>query len=285
MGARALRWAAEGGRYGVLIAYAAFSLLPLVWMVSAAFKRNEDVLTIPIQWVPPTWEPSNFTHALFDDRFSGYSLWQFFVNSIFVGVVTTVLSVVFSILVGYGFTRYAFRGRDVLQGAMLASGLLPLAALIIPLYLVIQRLGMLDNLWALILPFVLTGQSIFLARQFLVGFPRELIDAARVDGAGELQIFIRIVAPLMRPAAATIAIMTFFLVWSMFLWPLVVVSSQGNDTVPVGLSLLGLGASFDVNYNLWMAGSTIAVIPPLLIFLLFERPYLRGLDMMSGLKG
>lgn len=156
--------------------------------------------------------------------------------------------------------------------------------MIIPLYIIIRQLNLLDNLWSLILPFALTGQSIFLARQFILSIPSELIDAARVDGASETGIYWRIIFPLLGPAIVTLGIMAFLFSWNLFLWPLVVLSSQQNFTLPLGLSLMGLGSTFLVDYNLWMASATIAVLPPLIFFLILERPYLRGLEALSGLK-
>ena len=181
--------------------------------------------------------------------------------------------------------KFRFRGRDVSMWLMMATTLLPVSAVIVPLYLIARAMGLLDSLWALILPFALTGQSIFLARQFILSIPSELIDAARTDGATELQIFRKIVFPLLGSAIATVGIMTFIVSWSLFLWPLVVLSSQDLFTLPLGLSLIGLGSTFLVDYNLWMASATLAVLPPLAFFLVFERHYLRGLEALSGLKG
>jgi multiple sugar transport system permease protein len=271
-------------RYVCLTLYGAFSLMPLVWMVSAAFKRPQDVLTIPIRWVPPVWQPGNFVQALLEPRFSGSSLLTFALNSIFVAVVTSLASIILSSFVGYGFAKFRFRGRDPLLWAMLSTTLLPFSSVIIPLYLIMRGLGLLDTLWALIVPLALTGQTIFLARQFIVSLPSELMDAARVDGAGELQIFGRIMFPLLGPAVATLGTLTFLVSWNQFLWPLVVLSSQDHFTVPLGLSLMGLGSTFLVDYHLWMAAATLAVVPPLVFFLLLERPYLRGLETLSGLK-
>jgi multiple sugar transport system permease protein len=271
-------------RYGLLTVYGAFSLIPLVWMASAAFKRPQDVLTIPIRWLPPVWQPGNFVVALFEPRFSGSSLSTFAINSVFVAVITSLASIVLSTFVGYGFAKFRFRSRDALLWGMLSTTLLPFSSVIIPLYLIVKALGLLDSLWALIVPFALTGQSIFLARQFIVTLPSELMDAARVDGASELQIFSQIMFPLLGPAIATLGIMAFLLSWNQFLWPLVVLSSQENFTVPLGLSLMGLGSTFLVDYHLWMAAATLAIVPPLLFFLVLERPYLRGLETLSGLK-
>lgn len=271
-------------KYLALIAYSIFSIMPFLWMVSASFKRPEDVLTIPIQWIPPVWQPGNYAQAFLEPRFSGYGISSFMLNSIVVAVITSLLAIGLSTFVGYGFAKFRFRGRDAMLWGMLSTTLLPFSSVIIPLYLIMRSLGLLDNLWALIIPFALTGTSIFLARQFILSIPSELIDAARVDGANELQIFAQIVFPLLGPAIATLGILTFLFSWNQFLWPLVVLSSQENFTLPLGLSLMGLGSTFLVDYHLWMAAATIAVLPPLVFFLILERPYLRGLETLSGLK-
>lgn len=273
------------GRYFFLLIMMVFMATPLVWLLSAGFKRPGDVLSVPVDWIPPDPQPDNFRKALFEARFNEQSMFDFLTNSLLVALVTALLAVGLSLVVAYGFTAYRFRGRDPFMWTMLSTGLLPLSAVVIPLYLIIERLGLLDNLWALVVPFILTGQSIFLARQFLVGFPRDLIESARIDGASEIQVLRRVVMPLMGPAAATIGIMTFLFSWSLFLWPLIVISSQENFTAPLGLSLLGLGAAFNADLSIWMAAAAISIVPPLLFFIAFEGPYLRGLDTMSGIKG
>lgn len=254
-------------------------------MILAAFKRPQDVLTVPIKWIPPVWQPQNFLQALFEPRFAGFSLSTFMLNSIFVAVITSLLAIVLSTFVGYGFAKFRFRGRDTMLWGMLSTTLLPFSSVIIPLFLIIRMMGLLDSLWALIIPFALTGQTIFLARQFILSIPRELMDAARVDGASELQTFTHVIFPILGPAISTIGIITFLFAWNLFLWPLVVLSSQGKFTTPLGLSLMGLGSTFLVDYHLWMAAATLAVIPPLAFFLILEKPYLRGLETLSGLKG
>ena len=272
-------------KYLILITYSLFCFIPFLWMILAAFKRPQDVLTVPIKWIPPVWQPQNFIQALFEPRFAGYSLSTFMLNSIFVAVITSLLAIVLSTFVGYGFAKFRFRGRDTMLWGMLSTTLLPFSSVIIPLFLIIRMMGLLDSLWALIIPFALTGQTIFLARQFILSIPRELMDAARVDGASELQTFTHVIFPILGPAISTIGIITFLFAWNLFLWPLVVLSSQGKFTTPLGLSLMGLGSTFLVDYHLWMAAATLAVIPPLAFFLILEKPYLRGLETLSGLKG
>jgi multiple sugar transport system permease protein len=260
------------------------SVFPLVWMLSAAFKSADQVLTVPIQWIPREWHPENFVEALFEPRFAGESFITFLWNSTVVAGATALASIALSLMVGYGFAKFRFRGRDGLMWTLLGSTLLPFAAVLIPLYLVIRQMGLIDTLWALIIPFVLTGQAIFLARQFILAIPSSYLEAARIDGAGEWMIFARIIVPMAAPAITTVGVMTFLLSWNQFLWPLVIAESQSTFTAPLGLSLLGLGSTFQTDYNIWMAAATLAIIPPLLFFIIFERPYMRGLELMSGVK-
>lgn len=270
--------------YTFLAGFAAFSLVPLVWMISAGFKAPQDVLTVPVQWIPDEFLWGNFREALFAPRFSGISFARFLANSTFVATVTAMASIVLALMVGYGFAKFHFRGRDTLMWTLLGSTLLPFSAILIPMFLITQWLGLLDTLWGMIIPFALTGQVIFIARQFILGIPTELIEAARVEGASEWAIFRKVVFPLAGPAVTTVGVISFLFSWNQFLWPLVVASSQENFTAPLGLSLLGLGSTFQTDYQIWMAAATLAVVPPLVFFVIFERPYLRGLEALSGTK-
>lgn len=271
--------------YAVLLLYAAFCLLPLAWMISAAFKPQGQVLTVPVQWIPSEWHPENFERALFEPRFAGSRFIQFLTNSTIVATATALASIVLSLLTGYGFAKFRYRGRDALLWVILGSTLLPFSSVLIPLYLIVAALGMLDSLLGLIVPFMVMGPSVFAARQFLLGLPTEYLEAARLDGASEWGVFRHVVVPLSGPAMTSVAVMTFLASWNMFLWPLVIMSSQENFTAPLGLSLLGLGSTFRPDHHIWMAAATLSTLPPLVFFLVLERPYLRGLEALSGLRG
>ncbi len=271
-------------KYATLIAYCVFSLVPFIWMLSASVKTAGDVLKVPVQWIPTAYQWDNYREALFEPRFAGFSLWNYMLNSLAVALLTTLLTIILATFVGYGFAKFRFPRRDLIMWAMLSTTLLPFSSVLIPLTLISRSLGLMNSLWALIIPFALTGQSIFLARQFILGIPNDYIDAARVDGAGELYIFARIILPLMGPAITTLGVTAFVLSWTQFLWPLVSQSSQGNFTVPIGLSLMGLGATFRVDYHLWMAAATLSILLPLAFFIIMERYYMRGLEALSGLK-
>ncbi|GAA4432857.1 carbohydrate ABC transporter permease [Actinokineospora soli] len=271
-------------KYAVVLAFTAFSLIPLLWMVSAAFKAPEDVLEVPVRWIPREWHPENFVKALLEPRFTGHTFLEFLINSTVVASVTAIASVVLSIMVGYGFAKFRFRGREAFMWTLLGSTLLPFSSVVIPLYLIIDRMALTDTLAGLIIPFVITGQAIFIARQFIRAIPTAYIEAARLDGASEWVVFRHIIVPLAGPAVTTVAVMSFLFSWNQFLWPLVITSAQEGFTAPLGLSMLGMGSTFNTDYSVWMAAATLAVIPPLVFFLIFERPYLRGLEAMAGIK-
>lgn len=273
-----------GLKYVFLITAALVALAPLLWMLSAAVKPTNEVLRVPITLIPTEWRFENFANALFEPRFTGYSFAQFLMNSTIVATVTSLAAIAVSIMVGYGFAKFRFRGRDGLLWIILGATLLPFASVLVPLYIVIQQLQLQNTLAALVIPFVVSGQALFISRQFILGIPDEYLEAARLDGVSEFGLFLRVILPLSGPAVTTVAVMTFLTSWNQFLWPLVVASSQQNYTAPIGLSLMGLGGTFNTDYNLWMAAATIAMIPPLVFFLILERPYLRGLEAMSGLK-
>lgn len=273
-----------GMKYAFLTVVATIAMAPLLWMLSAAVKPTNEVLRIPITLIPTEWRFDNFADALFAPRFTGYSFAHFLLNSTIVATITSLAAIVVSIMVGYGFAKFRFRGRDGLLWVLLGATLLPFASVLVPLYIVIQQLQLHNTLAALVIPFVVSGQALFISRQFILGIPDEYIEAARLDGVSEFGLFLRVILPLSGPAITTVAVMTFLTSWNQFLWPLVVASSQENYTAPIGLSLMGLGGTFNTDYNLWMAAATIAMIPPLVFFLILERPYLRGLEAMSGLK-
>jgi multiple sugar transport system permease protein len=272
-------------KYAVLIIWAVFALLPLVWMVSSAFKPAGQVLTVPVQWIPSEWHPENFERALFEPRFAGSPFVRFLFNSTIAATATALASVVLALMIGYGFAKFHYRGRDALLWIVLGSTLLPFSSVVIPLYIIVRNLGMLDSLLGLIVPFLVIGPAVFAVRQFMIGLPTEYIEAARLDGASEWKVFTTVIVPLSGPAITTVAVLTFLISWNLYLWPFVIMSSQENFTAPLGLSLLGLGSTFTPDYDIWMAAATLSTLPPLLFFLVLERPYLRGLEALSGLKG
>ncbi len=261
-----------------LILLALFMLLPFAWVFFGAFKSQGELLADPGAWLPQTFtNVQNFIDLFVEKGFGGYM-----VNSLIVSVATVLLNLVFASAAGYAFAKLRFRGRGVVFIVMLASMMIPYVALVVPQFVVVVQMGLANTLIAVVLPIAVMPISVFIARQFISSIPDELIEAARIDGAGEVRIFARIVLPLLGPALATIAIMSFLNSWNFFLWPLIVAQSQSMYTLPVGLSVASQSAN-STDYGLLLAGAVIVLAPVLVLFLFLQRYFVQGIAM-SGLK-
>ncbi|MHB8890421.1 MAG: carbohydrate ABC transporter permease [Candidatus Limnocylindrales bacterium] len=252
-------------------------IVPFVWMVLNAFKPASEILR-----KPPTFLPDAPTLDNFTDLLTSYSFPHYIFNSILVTACITVCVVVTSALLGFVFAKTRFVGRDLIFVAFLATMALPFEVLAIPLLLMAQAAGAVDQLWGLILPFTVDAFAIFICRQYMSAIPDDYLDAGRVDGLGQFGLFRYIVLPMSRPAIAAIAILSFLYNWDQLFWPLVLIASDANKTVPLGI--VDLSTQFGPIYDLTMAASTVTIVPVLLVFLVFRRHFIQGM-MMSGLKG
>lgn len=250
---------------------------PFVWMLLGSFKSNGE-----LRANPPTWWPQSATLDNFRELFTRLDFPQFFANSFVVATVVTVGNLVFCSMLGYAFAKIDFAGRTWLFRLVLATLMIPGMVTLVPLFVLVSNLGMVNTYFGLILPFLAGPFGVFLMRQFMQGLPDELIDAARVDGASELRIFWRVVLPLCKPALATLAILTFLGSWNNFLWPLVVASTEEMYTLPVALALYSVGQN-STNYGLLLAGAVVVLVPVLVVFLTMQRHFVQGLAT-TGLK-
>src|SRR5919201_6469022 len=217
----------------LLLAGAVLLLLPYLWMLSTAVKSPAETFRLPLTLIPDSFHRDTFPRALTHFAFPTYIL-----NSLIVASAVTVSSVVRSSMAGYAFTRFTFPGRELLFLFMLTTLMLPTEVVLVPQFLVVHALGWLNSYQGLIIPTALDAFAIFLMRQFLLSFPKELIDAARVDGAGEFTIYSRIVLPNLKPAIAAIAVFSFRDSWDQYIWPLVIVSRDAMKTFPIGVAQL-----------------------------------------------
>jgi multiple sugar transport system permease protein len=246
-------------------------LFPLFWMFFLSFQPSAGgFLSLE------AFRHAGFTLANYADLFREAAFARYIFNSVFVATVVVAVNVLTAAAVGYALARTRHWGSKFLTVAMVATLMLPKQVLMIPLYLVCARLGILDTYWSLILPFAVDAFSIFLVRQYVLGLPTELEDAARVDGAGEFRIFSTIVLPLMKPVLAVVAINAFLINWNSFLYPLIFVDSDALRTLPVGLALFAQG-EHSVHWGLLMAGSGISALPTIAVFLFFQRQILEGI--------
>jgi multiple sugar transport system permease protein len=250
---------------------------PFVWMVLGSLKPTTE-----LRQVPPTWWPQNPSLDNYSQLFSRLSFGTYFANSAIVAVVVTVGNLLFCSMLGYALAMLEFRGKKVVFVAVLATLMIPGVVTFVPLFVLVANAGLVDTLPGLMLPFLAAPFGVFLMRQFILGLPRDLLDAGRVDGAGELRIFARIILPLCGPALATLGILTFLGSWNNFLWPLVVAQTENTYTLPVALALYSKGQN-STNYGLLLAGATVVVIPILLLFLAFQRKVIEGIAT-TGIK-
>jgi multiple sugar transport system permease protein len=255
--------------YTALVVFGTLSLLPLLWMVSASFMAQGEATTFP-----PALVPHHPTLVHYRDLFGRLALGRYAMNSALVAVVTTVGALAINASAGYAFAKLRFRGRDATFRALAAGLAIPVQVAMLPLFLLIKSLGLVNNYGGVIIPGLSSIFGIFLVRQYALAIPDDLLDAARIDGAGELRVFRSIVLPTIQPVLATLALWTFLATWNDFMWPLIVLSDDRRYTLPVALA--GLVGEHSQDVELMMAGAVITVLPVLILFLMLQRYYVEG---------
>ena len=263
--------------YSVLILGLLVVVGPFIWMALAALKPEAEIRAVPPTWLPDTWTLDNFR-----ELFTRLDFPQYFFNSTLVALLITAGNLLFCSLLGYALAKLDFPGRKALFLLVLGMLMVPGMVLFVPQFVLVSNLGLANSYAGLILPFLAGPFGVFLMRQFLQSIPDDLIEAARVDGAGEWRIFWRIVLPLCRPALATLGILTFLSAWNNFLWPLVVATTEDKYTLPVALALYSVGQN-RTDFGLLLAGAVVVVLPVLIVFLILQRHFLKGIAT-TGLK-
>ncbi|MGB9740105.1 MAG: sugar ABC transporter permease [Chloroflexus aggregans] len=263
--------------YAVLSVTGFVMVFPFIYMLLSSLKPSTEVVQ-----VPPTLWPSEIRWTNYLEVLNIVPLGTQLINTVIVTVFVVLGWVITSVLAGYAFARLEFPGRDWLFGAYLATLMVPFAVLIVPMYRLMLVFGWVDRLEALIIPWLFTAYGTFLLRQFFMSIPKDLEDAALIDGASHWGILFRIFLPLARPAIATLATFAFLYAWNSFLWPLIIISSPTRKVVTQGL--VDLQALYAARVDLIMAGSTLAVLPTLIAFLFAQRYFIEGIAT-SGLAG
>ena len=263
--------------YIFLVALAALMLLPFVWMLSASLKMDKDVFRFPIQWIPEVPQWGNYVRIWIQIPFL-----TFFANTAKLTVIITFLQLFTSSLAGYAFAKLQFKGRDIIFLAYIASIAIPWQSYMVPQFIMMRKLDLVDTHMALILLQAFTAFGVFLMRQFFISIPNDIIDAARIDGLSEYGIYFRIMLPLSKPALATLTIFTAVFVWNDFMGPLIYLNSQNLKTIQLGLRLFIL--QYSANYALIMAASLVSLIPVVVLFLAFQRFFVEGIAS-TGVKG
>ncbi len=251
-------------RWGVLAIFAVVTLYPLVWMVSASLKADAQVFEIPVRWIPDPILFENYPTAMREASFLRPML-----NSVFVTGCHVLINLVVASLAGYGLAKFQFRGRWLIIIAILTMTLLPLQVIMIPLFLIVNGIGWYDSFQGLIFPTAASAFAVFLMRQFILAIPSDYLDAARMDGAGELAVFRHAVLPQLWPALVAIGVLVTSASWDEFLWPLIIVGGPEMQTAPLALSRLD--SQFYTPFNLLLAAAVTMLAPPLLLFIFAQR--------------
>jgi ABC-type glycerol-3-phosphate transport system permease component len=262
----------------LLSLFACVMIYPFLWLVFGSFKTNIDIISQPIQLLPRDWTTEGF------DKVWGTSgLPRAYANSLFISSLVVLSTLITSSLGGYVFARLQFPGRQIVFYFILATTMVPFVTLLIPLYLVMLDLGLLNTYAGLWIPAAVSSFGIFLCRQFIQGIPQDLYDAAKVDGAGDFRIYLEIILPLIRPVLSALAIFSFLSAFNSYLWPLVALNDQDLYTLP--LILVQISTTMGVsNYQAIMAGSLLASLPTIAIYLIFQKNFVKGIAL-SGIKG
>jgi multiple sugar transport system permease protein len=254
-------------------------LFPLYWLVTSALKDPQEFLR-----VPPTWYPEHPTFGVFHEVFQAVPFAQSFLNSVIIAGTSTVSVLVTSVMAGYVFAKYSFRGRDALFWSVVGTMFIPPIVTLVPLYWLVSKIGLNGSYAGVVLPWLANAFGIFLMRQFISEVPDELIDAARVDGASEPRILARIVLPELKPAIVTLGVFAFVYYWNNFLWPLTILQDSARFPIVLTLAQL-LSFSMAVRYqNVVLAGALIASLPTLVVFLAAQRVFVQGIGR-TGVRG
>ena len=268
--------------YVVLTLWAVLALFPIYWMAKNSFEPAMAFTVFPPQFLPVNPSLDNYVILL-----NRTPMARWFFNTGLVSVTRTLGAIFFGALAGYAFAKLKFAGREVIFWALMSTLMIPSFITVIPQYQVVRSLGWINTYTALIVPGLTGGVwAMFLMRQFVKTLPTELIESARIDGAGEFGIFIRVILPLMKPGLAVLGIFTFIGNWNNFLWPLLVTTSIDMRVLPVGMALIrgGIGEANILVMGQVMAGSTLVAIPMIIVFLLFQRYFLQGITI-GAIKG
>lgn len=253
------------------------TLAPFAWMFLGSVKPTGEIVAHPSTWLPQAPTLTNFQQLLSKQNFELY-----FFNSTLVALACVAGNLLFCSMAGYAFAKIEFMGKRFLFGLVLTMLIIPGVTTFVPLFVLVSNMGLSNTYLGLILPFLVTPLGVFLMRQFIRDIPDSLVEAARLDGAGEARIFLRVILPLCRPSLATLAILTFLAQWNNFLWPLVISQTEEHYTLPVALALFSVGAN-STNYGLLLAGAVAVVTPIILLFLALQRYFIEGIAN-TGIK-
>ena len=265
------------GYYVVSIVLAVIALIPFLWMISTSLKSRGALMSIPIEWIPS--EPTLDGYA---KVFSRFPFLRTIGNSLLISVAYTLITLISASMAAFAFAKLRFRGSGAILSVYIATMMIPTQVTMIPLFVVMNRLGLIDSYASVILPSMFKPFAVFLLVQQMKTIPNDYIDAARIDGAGLFQTYRKVALPLCIPTLATLAVTTFMESWNDYLWPLLMLTDRNKMTLPIALSTLN--GQYSTEYNVLMAGSLISMIPIIIIYIAAQKQFKAGL-MAGGIKG
>lgn len=265
------------GYYVVSILLAVVAMIPFLWMISTSLKSRGALMSIPIEWIPD--EP---TLNAYGEVFSRFPFMKTIGNSLFISVSYTLITLVSASMAAFAFAKVRFRGSEGILKVYLAMMMIPTQVTMIPLFVIMNNLGLIDSYASVILPSIFKPFAVFMLVQQMRSIPNDYLDAARVDGAGIFSVYARIALPMCAPTLATLAVTTFMESWNDYLWPLLMLTGRNKMTLPIALSTLN--GQYNTEYNVLMAGSLISMIPIIIIYLCAQKQFKNGL-MAGGIKG
>jgi len=256
--------------YLILTIVSLLMLMPILAMLVTSLKFENAVFVTPFQWIPDRLNWDNYRCII-----QKYSFLTYFKNSIFISVIATTSNLFLSSLAGYSLSKFHYKGRNIIFTLIIIMLLLPSQAIVVPLFMIISSIKLVDSLWAIILPCITSPFAIFLMRQYFLSIPDSVIEAARVDGASELQIYFRIILPQTKPVLAALGIFSFMFNWNNFLWPLIILKSNTKFTIPLGIAMMQ--GEYSTPYSELMAAATIASLPVLLVYFILQNHFINSM--------
>ncbi len=263
--------------YIIAITLAIIALIPFLWMISTSFKSRGALMSIPIEWIPenPTWDA-------YVKVFSKFPFAKTIGNSLFISVSYTLITLLSAAMAAFAFAKLRFPGNGLLLSGYLATMMIPTQVTMIPLFVIMNRIGLTDTYASVILPSIFRPFAVFMLVQQMRTIPNDFLDAAKIDGANVFQVFYKVALPLCIPSLATLAITTFMESWNDYLWPLLMLSDKNKMTLPIALSTLN--GQYATEYNVLMAGSLVSMIPIIMIYIVAQKQFKSGM-MAGGIKG
>jgi ABC-type glycerol-3-phosphate transport system permease component len=265
--------------YTVLIGISIFMIMPFIWMISTSLKSPSEIFARPLILIPP-----DATLNAYQELIEKHDILNALKNTAFLATASTLVSLFFCSLGGYGFAKFKFPGKGIMFSFLLATMIIPFTVIVVPLYLIMRDLQWIDTFWPLIVPGAANAFGIFFMRQYISSISSQLLDAARIDGASEFDIYWRVILPIITPGLTSLGLIFFMGSWNSYLWPLLMLKSPSNFTLPLVIWFMNTPVGTQTTYHLQMAASVISILPLLVIFLVFQRRFIEGITAGS-IKG